>query len=291
MTVCYVVVLAPLDPVKLVNYILEKCEKTARCGMRFVQRLTPISVARTGNKTTLAQMAVDMLPEAFKTEDNRGLKVRIRFGQVLTSQFAINAHVRNSDKIARLEMIKIVAEEVPKLNPAHTVDLSNPERTILIELFKVGFQDFPQVLTNQSLIGMSVVQNFEKYKKFNPSATAKEAAKALGIDTDVAEGKKVEGETTAESATTPTVKKGPAKTANRERRAAGMAEAQAAKDAKLAAAIPTKRKAEEDLEDGQVPKAQDVEKGEVIEDENAELGDDFQEVIEGGRAIKVRREE
>lgn len=55
-----------------------------------------------------------------------------------TYQFAINAHVRNSDKIPRLDMIKIVAEEVPKLNPTHSVDLKNPDRTILIELFRVS---------------------------------------------------------------------------------------------------------------------------------------------------------
>lgn len=73
--VCYVVVLAPLDPVKLVSYIMEKTEKTARCAFRFVQRLTPITKAFTGNKSTLAEMAAEVLPPAFKTEDNRGLKV------------------------------------------------------------------------------------------------------------------------------------------------------------------------------------------------------------------------
>jgi tRNA acetyltransferase TAN1 len=148
------------------------------------------------------------------------------------------------------------------------------------------------VLTFQHLVGMSVVQGFEKYKKFNPSATAKDAAKALGIDAEVTEDKNPEGDGSADTFTGSTLNKRQSKTANRDRRAAGMAEAQAVKDAKAAeAAVPAKRKAEEELEDGQVPKAQDVEKGEVIEDENAELGDDFQEVIEGGRATKVRREE
>lgn len=139
-------------------------------------------------------------------------------------------------------------------------------------------------------MGMSVVQDFERFKKFNPSATAKSAAKALGIDTEEEDTKPAEEGT--DSPLTPTLSKGEAKTANRERRAAGIAEAQAAKDAKAAeAAVPAKRKAGEDLEDGQVPKVEDMEKGEVVEDENAELGDEFQEVIEGGRATKVRREE
>lgn len=45
---------------------------------------------------------------------------------------------RNSNALERLEMIKAVAEEVSKLNSGHHVNLKNPERTIMIELFKVG---------------------------------------------------------------------------------------------------------------------------------------------------------
>lgn len=133
---------------------------------------------------------------------------------------------------------------------------------------------------------MSVVQDFEKYKKFNPSAVAKDAAKAAGIEIEE-DHKPKEDEVDEDK---PRLSEGQAKTANRERRAAGIAEAQAKKDEKAATpAVPAKRKAE--LEDGQVAKVDDVERGEVVEDESAELGDDFQEVIEGGRATKVRREE
>ena len=50
-----------------------------------------------------------------------------------------------------------------------------------------------------------------------------------------------------------------------------------------------KRKAET-LEDGQVkPTKEDVELGEVVEDTDAELGDEFEEVIQGGRVLKMRR--
>lgn len=73
--VVYVVVLEPLDPVKLVNHIMEKCERTARCGYRFVQRLTPIAKTGPANKTTLEDMSTALLPDAFQTEDGRGLKV------------------------------------------------------------------------------------------------------------------------------------------------------------------------------------------------------------------------
>ena len=35
-------------------------------------------------------------------------------------------------------MIKTVADQVAKLNMGHKVDLENAEKTILIELYKVG---------------------------------------------------------------------------------------------------------------------------------------------------------
>ena len=52
---------------------------------------------------------------------------------------------------------------------------------------------------------------------------------------------------------------------------------------------PVKRKAEV-LEDGQVQiGAVDVEAGELVEDGDVDLGDDFEEVIQGGKAVKMRR--
>jgi hypothetical protein len=79
---------------------------------------------------------------------------------------------------------------------------------------------------------MSVVPDFEKYKKFNPSAVAKEAAKALGIDED--EGKDGDGDE-AEG------KVEGSKAVAEEPKVA------AAEDAALA--VPVKRKAEDDLKD------------------------------------------
>ncbi len=53
-------------------------------------------------------------------------------------QFAINTNTRSSDRLDRLDMIKTVADQVVKLNQWHKVDLANPERTIMIELYKVS---------------------------------------------------------------------------------------------------------------------------------------------------------
>ena len=46
-------------------------------------------------------------------------------------------NTRNSHKLDRLEMIKTVAENVEALKGGHSVDLKNPDRTIVIEVNKV----------------------------------------------------------------------------------------------------------------------------------------------------------
>ncbi|KAL1413413.1 hypothetical protein Q8F55_001179 [Vanrija albida] len=256
--VCYILVFPPLDPVKLVYNVLERCERTAKCSFKFTQRLTPITATSGGYLDKLTAMAAETLPAGFKTETDGPLK------------FAINVSTRNSAKLERLEMIKAVAEEVAKLNPEHKVDLTNPDRTIMLELYRTH-------------LGMSVVSDFERYKRFNPSRVAKEAAKAQGIEEEADK-----AEEAPATSNEPKASVGELKNANRARRLAGIRDAEAAATTER----PPKRKADAELEDGQVPtKADDVEGGEVVEDEGAELGDEFHEVIQGGRATKVRREE
>ena len=60
------------------------------------------------------------------------------------TQFAINTNTRSSDRLERLDMIKTVADQVVKLDHGHKVDLEHPERTILIELYKVWPNGFIQ---------------------------------------------------------------------------------------------------------------------------------------------------
>ncbi|EKC97815.1 hypothetical protein A1Q2_07818 [Trichosporon asahii var. asahii CBS 8904] len=227
---CYIIVLEPLDPSKLVRFILEKAERAQKCSFRFAQRIIPFHAVGRADMEELKEASLKVLPDGFKTDDDRGLKI-----------------------------IKAVADEVTKLNPAHSVDLKNPDRTIIIDTFR----------------------DYEKYKKFNPARVAADAAKASDSAANGTEAK--DGETIRT--------KGQINAANRERRAEGLvAAAKAEEEKKEAAASALKRKADE-LEDGQVPKRQDVESGEVVEDENADLGDDFVEIIKDGRSVKVRKQE
>lgn len=128
------------------------------------------------------------------------------------------------------------------------------------------------------------MEGFEKYKKFNPAAVAREAAKTSN------EGESRVGEAVEKEKERST---GQARAENRARRMEGIKGAQEAEAAAAEAkSRPPKRKAEDGPEEGQVATtADDVEQGEAVEDETAELGDDFVEEIQGGRVVKVRRQE
>ena len=64
-------------------------------------------------------------------------------------------------------MIKAVAEQISALNPAHKVDLKNPERTVLIEVNKVGppATYVRSADVSQNRLGISVVQHYERFRK------------------------------------------------------------------------------------------------------------------------------
>lgn len=72
---CYIIVLEPLDPSKLVRFILEKAERTQKCSFRFAQRIIPFHAVGRADMEELKEASLKVLPDGFKTDDNRGLKV------------------------------------------------------------------------------------------------------------------------------------------------------------------------------------------------------------------------
>jgi tRNA acetyltransferase TAN1 len=92
---------------------------------RFVSRVIPISATTTATLKNLQSISIPIIKSGFETPDNKPLK------------FAVVVNTRNSHKLDRLEMIRTVAENVEALGAGHSVDLSNPDRTIIIEVNKV----------------------------------------------------------------------------------------------------------------------------------------------------------
>lgn len=67
------------------------------------------------------------------------------------TEYAIMIKIRNNSKMDRMEIIKGIANIVGE---KHKVNLTNPKLFIIVEIFK-------------TICGMSVVEDYFKYKKFN----------------------------------------------------------------------------------------------------------------------------
>jgi len=128
----------------MVDHLLRRIQKSAKCPFkyallnpsghdqdsqeltnRFVSRVIPIQATTTATIKNLQSISIPIIKSGFETPDNKPLK------------FAVVVNTRNSHKLDRLEMIKTVAENVEALGVGHSVDLSNPDRTIIIEVNKV----------------------------------------------------------------------------------------------------------------------------------------------------------
>lgn len=71
----YVIVLEPLDPVRLVHRILEKTEETAKCPFRFLRRIVPVTATTNATLPALKTLAAPIVKAGFDTPDNRSLTV------------------------------------------------------------------------------------------------------------------------------------------------------------------------------------------------------------------------
>ncbi|ORX38402.1 hypothetical protein BD324DRAFT_620726 [Kockovaella imperatae] len=253
--VIYVEVLPPLDPARLVVHMMEQIEKNARCPFRYVQRVVPVLGTCGATLPQLSAMCPEVLKEGFQS-DTAG---PVTFGILYNS--------RNSQRLDRMDVIKSIAEHVSTLDPSHTVDLKNPDRTILVE-------------TNKNRLGLSVVKDYERFKKYNAYALAGSRAQAELASSEAAP---INAEAT---------KSGPSRSqqkhAHRDIRAAKMA---------AASSTPSNKRKLEDMQrpgDGVEHEAfLDTMAGEGASGGTVgqSRGDEWQEIIEGGRVVKMRKEE
>ncbi|KAF8250144.1 hypothetical protein K440DRAFT_173669 [Wilcoxina mikolae CBS 423.85] len=130
----------PLVPTDMVRALCESAQQPGAGSIRskFVHRLTPIT--KTGKATLegLKELAKSVLEPHFH-RGQTGIK------------FAIRPTSRNHNTLNRNEIINTIAACV---GPAHKVDLKEYDLLILVELYK-------------NICGMSVVKDFEKFKRFN----------------------------------------------------------------------------------------------------------------------------
>ncbi|KAK6454210.1 thump domain-containing protein [Scheffersomyces xylosifermentans] len=132
----------PVDPVELVRRICEESYNLNIKTTRYTQKLTPITYSVTPTMEEVKKMAKKVLAPHFHKEENQE-----------PIKFAIQISRRNFNALAKDDLIKAIAESVGR-DHGHSVDLKNYEKLIVVEGYKTN-------------IGMSVVDNYLKYDRFN----------------------------------------------------------------------------------------------------------------------------
>lgn len=146
---CECVVFARLkkaDPVEVVKRICRDAKHKGMKQTRYVQRMTPVSLLVTANLDNIEKFT----PIVESAMPGEGLK------------FAIRPTIRNNTKIPRDELISNTAKLV---GHRHKVDLKGYDKLVLVECFK-------------SVMGLSVVDEFDELNKFNLTQIYEAAAKA-----------------------------------------------------------------------------------------------------------------
>ncbi|CAE6480375.1 hypothetical protein RSOLAG22IIIB_07314 [Rhizoctonia solani] len=139
--VIYIATKPPTDPIEVVLQHMEQVSQTGVSGTRALVRLVPASGICAANMPAITSLATELFDKAFAGEG------------VQPKKYKIELKIRSHKVLTRDEVIKSIAQCVPS-DKGHTVDLTNQDTTILVELFK-------------GICTISVVPDYEKYKRFN----------------------------------------------------------------------------------------------------------------------------
>ncbi|KAI1362392.1 hypothetical protein F5Y08DRAFT_312314 [Xylaria arbuscula] len=146
---------APVDPLKLVQEI---CKDAAVANSRellrsrFINKLTPITLTGKATEKGLEDLAKKVLSDHFRLADGESDANGDDDGESNACSYAIRPTLRAHSTLKRTEIIDKVANMISK---RHKVDLKNPDKVIIIEIF-------------QTFCGMSVVgKDWEAMKRYN----------------------------------------------------------------------------------------------------------------------------
>lgn len=132
----------PIDPEVLVQNICKESYDSKVKTTRYTQKLTPVTFSVSPTIDEVKKLAKLVLaPHFHQQKDQKSFK------------FAIQVAKRNFNVIPKSEIIQTIAECVGR-DHGHQVDLKDYDKLIMVECYK-------------SNLGMSVVNNYLKYSKFN----------------------------------------------------------------------------------------------------------------------------
>ncbi|KAI0864688.1 hypothetical protein F4860DRAFT_463152 [Xylaria cubensis] len=177
---------APVDPLVLLREICKDAAVAKDRSLwrsRFINKLTPITLTGKATEKGLEDVAQKVLAEHFQLSESETETGESGDG---ACSYAIRPTLRAHTTLKRSEIIDKVAKMISK---RHKVDLKNPDKVIIIEIF-------------QTFLGMSVVgEDWEAMKRYNIhelySAASKSAADSEESEKP-AEGEEKEEEVTAQ---------------------------------------------------------------------------------------------
>ncbi|KAI2622664.1 hypothetical protein GGS26DRAFT_239318 [Hypomontagnella submonticulosa] len=143
---------SPIDPVELVQHICKDAKKAtnkAQRQSRFINRFTPVTTSAKANEAGVEEVAKEVLAKHFQlasdNEETGGANTE-------AYSYAIRPTFRAHNTLKRDDVIKKVASLIA---PRHKVNLSSPDKVILIDIY-------------QTHCGMSVVDgDWESLKRYN----------------------------------------------------------------------------------------------------------------------------
>nr|AFK47089.1 unknown [Medicago truncatula] len=127
------------SPNKIVNRIVTSAASTRKHMSRFILRILPIEVSCYASKEEISKAIQPLVEQYFPVETQNPQK------------FAVMYEARANTGVDRMEIIDAVAKSIPA---PHKVDLSNPDRTIIVEIARTV-----------CLIG--VVEKYKELSKYN----------------------------------------------------------------------------------------------------------------------------
>ncbi|TGO29569.1 hypothetical protein BPAE_0013g00200 [Botrytis paeoniae] len=150
---------SPIDPADLVHRMCEDAASGGVRKLRFVNRLTPMSIIGKATEKGIEEVGQAVLGAHFRLAGEAA-----KSEEVAAYSYAIRPTIRNHSTLKRDAVIKQVASLV---DDNHKVNLTKPDKVIIIEIY-------------QTICGMSVVgDDWEKLKRYNlyelqsPSASLK----------------------------------------------------------------------------------------------------------------------
>ncbi|KAI8814160.1 hypothetical protein BJ742DRAFT_766569 [Cladochytrium replicatum] len=148
-----------IDPPLFIHRLLTELAAEGKKQTRYITRLVPISNISHASIPAITKMAKIVLESHFGvidsiSEDGADFAAALNPTLKAARSYKIELRTRHNDKLKSHEIIDGIAALVPK---HHRVDLKHPELCIMVEVIK-------------SVCGISVVEDYYKFKKYNIEA-------------------------------------------------------------------------------------------------------------------------